>query len=102
MPPWVKREKEREMQLQSGKKELPWALCLLFSVFTGIAAVGSIFEYIDRNPVFGVVQPDNPLWAPILLFFAVTGFPTAGYLFIKGVQGFNEDAERQDKLDGYL
>ncbi len=66
------------MQLQSGKKELPWALCLLFSVFTGIAAVGSIFEFIDRNPLFGVVQPDNPVWAPILLFFAVTGFPTAG------------------------
>lgn len=26
----------------------------------------------------------------------------AGFLFIKGVNGFNEEAERQDKLDGYL
>ncbi len=26
----------------------------------------------------------------------------AGFLFVKGVNGFNEDAERQDKLDGYM
>ena len=40
--------------------------------------VGSIFEYANRNPIFGVVKPDNFLWAPILLFFAITGFPSAG------------------------
>lgn len=28
--------------------------------------------------MFGVVQPDSPLWAPILGFFAITGIPTAG------------------------
>lgn len=26
----------------------------------------------------------------------------AGYLFFKGVQGANEEAERQDRLDGYI
>lgn len=26
----------------------------------------------------------------------------AGFLFIKGVNGFNAEAERQDKLDGYM
>lgn len=26
----------------------------------------------------------------------------AGFLFFKGVQGANEAAERQDKLDGYI
>eukprot|EP00198_Chlamydomonas_reinhardtii_P006538 XP_001695874.1 predicted protein [Chlamydomonas reinhardtii] len=102
LPPWVRREKERELQAKDGVSGLPWGLCLLFSVFTAIAAVGSIFEFVDRNAIFGVIQPDSPLWAPILLFFGVTGFPTAGYLFIKGVNGFNEEAERQDKLDGYL
>ncbi|GIL79901.1 hypothetical protein Vretimale_12522 [Volvox reticuliferus] len=102
LPPWIRREKERELQAQQGTSGLPWPLYLLFSIFTAIAAVGSIFEFVDRNPVFGVLPPDNPLWAPILLFFAVTGFPTAGILFIKGVNGFNEEAERQDKLDGYL
>jgi hypothetical protein len=40
--------------------------------------VGSIFEYADRNPIFGVVQPDSPLWAPILGLFALTGLPMAG------------------------
>ena len=40
--------------------------------------VGSIFEYANRNPLFGAVKPDNFLWAPILLFFAITGFPSAG------------------------
>ncbi|GLC40568.1 hypothetical protein PLESTB_000044000 [Pleodorina starrii] len=102
LPPWIRREKERELQAQQGASGLPWGLYLLFSIFTAIAAVGSIFEFVDRNAIFGVLPPENPLWAPILLFFAVTGFPTAGFLFVKGVNGFNEDAERQDKLDGYL
>jgi hypothetical protein len=35
---------------------LPWPLALLFSTFVAIAATGSIFEYIDRNPIFGVIQ----------------------------------------------
>ncbi|KAG2435619.1 hypothetical protein HXX76_006822 [Chlamydomonas incerta] len=103
LPPWVRREKERELAAKDGAAGgLPWGLCLLFSVFTAIAAVGSIFELVDGNAIFGVIQPDSPLWAPILLLFGVTGIPTAGYLFIKGVNGFNEEAERQDKLDGYL
>lgn len=46
-----------------------------------ILQVGSIFEYAARNPLFGVVKPDNFLWAPILLFFAITGFPSAGACF---------------------
>jgi hypothetical protein len=42
--------------------------------------VGSIFEYFNRHAIFGVVSPDNLLWAPILGFFAITGFPSAGAL----------------------
>ena len=64
--------------------------------------VGSIFEFIDRNPVFGVLQPDNPAWAPVLRFMSITGLPMAGFLFYKGVTGANEAAELQDKLDGYI
>ena len=40
--------------------------------------VGSIFEFANKNAIFGVVKPDSFLWAPILLFFAITGFPSAG------------------------
>ena len=43
--------------------------------------VGSIYEYANKNPVFGVVKPDNFLWAPILLFFAISGFPSAGTVY---------------------
>jgi hypothetical protein len=68
------------MQAKEGAGGLPWALYLLFSVFTAIAATGSIFEFNEKNPLFGVLPPDNPLWAPILLFFAVTGFPMSGGL----------------------
>ncbi len=25
----------------------------------------------------------------------------AGFLFLKGVEGFNEEADRQNKIDGY-
>ena len=42
--------------------------------------VGSIFELINQNAIFGVVPPGNPLYLPILGTFAVTGFPTTGVL----------------------
>ena len=40
--------------------------------------VGSVFEYLNGNAIFGVVQPDSPLYKPILGLFAVTGLPMAG------------------------
>ncbi len=44
------------------------------------AQVGSMFEFANKNAIFGVVQPDNFLWAPILGLFALTGIPTSGML----------------------
>lgn len=98
---WVRREKERELQA-AGKGEVPWPLYLVASVLVAIAAVGSIFEYVDGNAVFGVIPPDSPLWAPVLGLFAFTGIPMAGFLFFKGVNAANEAAERQDRMDGYI
>ena len=63
--------------------------------------VGSIFEYTARNPVFGVLPPSSPLYTPVLGLFALTGLPTAGWLFFKAIASANAEAERQDKLDGY-
>ena len=40
--------------------------------------VGSVFEYFDKNAVFGVIPPESPLWAPVLGLFAFTGIPMAG------------------------
>lgn len=101
LPIWVQREKMRELEAQA-KPDLPWPLYLLFSTFVAIASVGSVFEYFDKNPIFGVIPPESPLWAPILGFFAFTGIPTAGFLFFKGVNAANEAAERQDRMDGYI
>lgn len=101
LPPWVRRERERELQKDMPSAG-PWPLYLLLSLFTAIASVGSFFEYANKNPVFGVIQPDSPLWAPILGLFAITGIPMAGFLFFKGVEGANKAAELQDKLDGYM
>jgi hypothetical protein len=99
----VRRERERAAQAKEGAPGgLPWPLYLLFSAMVAIASVGSIFELSNGNALFGVIQPDSPLWAPILGLFAFTGLPTAGFLFFKGVSGANADAERQDRLDGYL
>ena len=98
-PVWVKREKQRELEAQS--KDLPFGLYLLFSCFVTIAAVGSIFEWSAQNPIFGVIEPDSPLYTPILGVFAVTGIPTAGVLFFKGVSAANAEAERMDAQDGY-
>ena len=63
--------------------------------------IGSIFEYINQHALFDVVQPDSPLYVPILAFFALTGLPSSAFLFYKSVQAANRDAERMDKLDGY-
>ena len=42
------------------------------------AQVGSIYEYFNKNPIFGLLPPGNPLYAPILGFFAITGLPLSG------------------------
>jgi hypothetical protein len=78
VPIWVRREQMRELEAKEGKKDLPWAFYLLASSMTAIAAVGCIFEFVGQNAFFGLIQPDSPLWAPILLTLAVTGLPTAG------------------------
>jgi vacuolar iron transporter family protein len=61
--------------------------------------VGSIYEYIDKNPIFGIVTPDSPLYAPILGIFAFTGLPTSGYLFFKAIRQANETSRRMDNAD---
>ena len=63
--------------------------------------VGSIYEFVNQNPIFGQLGPESPFYLPILGFFAVTGLPTAGWLFFKSVESANKAAERMDKVDGY-
>lgn len=42
-----------------------------------IVQIGSIFEYVNERPVFGVLSSDSVFYAPVLGFFAFTGFPSA-------------------------
>uniref|UniRef100_A0A061S0U3 Uncharacterized protein n=1 Tax=Tetraselmis sp. GSL018 TaxID=582737 RepID=A0A061S0U3_9CHLO len=99
LPPWVRREREKAAAEKTG--DLPFGLYLLFSSFVAIAAVGSVFELVNGNALFGVLQPDNPFWKPILILFSVTGLPTAGFLFYKAVSAANKAADTMDSLDGY-
>lgn len=39
--------------------------------------IGSIFEYVNEKPVFGVLSSDSIFYAPLLGFFALTGVPTS-------------------------
>jgi hypothetical protein len=39
--------------------------------------IGSIFEYVNQKPVFGVLNSDSIFYAPLLGFFAFTGVPTS-------------------------
>ena len=39
--------------------------------------IGSIFEYTNQRPVFGIIGSDSALYAPILGFFVFTGIPTS-------------------------
>ncbi|KAF8719410.1 hypothetical protein HU200_024123 [Digitaria exilis] len=64
--------------------------------------IGSIFEYTNQRPVFGIIGSDSALYAPLLGFFVFTGIPTSGFLWFKAVQTANREAEEQDRRDGFL
>ncbi|KAL9247778.1 hypothetical protein vseg_021172 [Gypsophila vaccaria] len=98
-PPWARGE-GNPTELKEGV-ELPFFVYLLASAVTAIAAVGSIFEYANQKPVFGLLNSDSVFYAPVLGFFAFTGIPTAGFLWYKSVQAANKEAEEQDRRDGY-
>ncbi|XP_024524497.1 uncharacterized protein LOC9655582 [Selaginella moellendorffii] len=76
-PPWASGEKKQVSS--EGFQDLPYIVYL----------VGSIFEYFNKNPVFGVIQPDSPFYTPAFLWF-------------RAIKLANKDAERQDKEDGYF
>ena len=99
VPPWERREIEKKAAETRGG--LPWPAYLFFSLNVLLAAIGSCFEYSYKNPIFGVVDSDSALYAPILGLFIFSGFPMAFYLWNKGIAGANEASELQDKIDGY-
>lgn len=59
-----------------------------------------MFEITAQHALFGVIPPENPLWLPILGFFAATGLPTSGFLFYRAITKANEAADRMDRFDG--
>ncbi|XP_068651821.1 uncharacterized protein [Aristolochia californica] len=98
-PPWAREE----LKPSSAKAfEVPYYAYLLASAITAIAAIGSVFEYINQKPVFGVLNSDSVFYAPLLGFFVFTGMPTSGFLWFKSVEAANKAAEEQDRSDGYL
>ncbi|XP_074286478.1 uncharacterized protein LOC141611759 [Silene latifolia] len=98
-PPWA-RDEAKPIDLKDGF-ELPFFVYLLASAVTAIAAIGSIFEYANQKPVFGVLNTDSIFYAPVLGFFTFTGIPTSAFLWYKSVQAANKEAEEQDRRDGY-
>ncbi|KAG5534451.1 hypothetical protein RHGRI_022550 [Rhododendron griersonianum] len=98
-PPWARAESGSSGSQQSF--QVPFIVYLLASAITAIAAIGSVFEYVNQKPVFGVLGSDSVFYAPVLGFFAFTGIPTAGFLWFKSVQVANKEAEEQDRRDGY-
>ncbi|KAL3838803.1 hypothetical protein ACJIZ3_023394 [Penstemon smallii] len=98
LPPWARQEAQKD----SSNSEIPFFVYLLASAITAIAAIGSVFEYVNQKPVFGVLDSDSVFYAPVLGFFAFTGIPSSAYLWFKSVQVANKEAEEQDRKDGYL
>ncbi|CAN0840531.1 hypothetical protein LINGRAHAP2_LOCUS2847 [Linum grandiflorum] len=99
-PPWARGETSK--QTDGGEFQIPFYAYLLASAITAIAAIGSVFEYVNQKPIFGVLSVDSIFYAPILGFFAFTGIPTSAFLWYKSVQAANKDAEEQDRRDGYI
>ncbi|KAH7543894.1 hypothetical protein ACOSP7_031213 [Xanthoceras sorbifolium] len=98
-PPWASGEGKDTSQKSF---EFPFFVYLLASAVIAIAAIGSMFEYANQNPVFGIVKSDSIFYAPLLGFFVFTGFPTSAFLWFKSVQVANKEAEEQNKRDGYM
>ncbi|CAL9027428.1 unnamed protein product [Prunus brigantina] len=98
-PPWAQGEGKNDGS-QEGF-EIPFYVYLLASAVTAIAAVGSVFEYANQKPVFGILNSDSIFYAPVLGFFVFTGIPSAAFLWFKSVKAANKEAEEQDKRDGY-
>ncbi|XP_061338106.1 uncharacterized protein LOC133284973 [Gastrolobium bilobum] len=99
-PPWARDEPNNNASQQGF--QIPFFVYLLASAITAIAAIGSIFEYVNQRPVFGVLSTDSVFYAPLLGFFAFTGIPSSAFLWFKSVQAANKEAEDQDRKDGYL
>ncbi|KAF3677955.1 putative vacuolar iron transporter -like protein 4-like [Capsicum annuum] len=97
-PPWARNESQKD----SSSVQVPFIVYLLASAVTAIAAIGSIFEYSNQKPVFGVLGSDSVFYAPLLGFFVFTGIPTSAFLWFKAVQVANKEAEEQDRRDGYM
>ncbi|PRQ47156.1 uncharacterized protein LOC133714985 [Rosa rugosa] len=98
-PPWAQSEGKKDDSKEGF--EVPFYVYLLASAVTAIAAIGSVFEYVNDKPVFGVLNSDSIFYAPVLGFFAFTGIPTSAFLWFRSVQAANKEAEEQDKRDGY-
>ncbi|XP_065855074.1 uncharacterized protein [Euphorbia lathyris] len=101
-PPWAKNESAASASSDDQTVEIPFYVYLLSSAIIAIAAIGSVFEYVNQKPVFGILNSDSIFYAPVLGFFAFTGIPLSGFLWFKSVQVANKEAEEQDKKDGYL
>ncbi|CAN1139347.1 hypothetical protein LINPERPRIM_LOCUS24104 [Linum perenne] len=99
-PPWARGESSK--QTNGGEFQIPFYAYLLASAITAIAAIGSVFEYVNEKPIFGLLSADSVFYAPILGFFAITGIPTSAFLWYKSVEAANKDAEEQDRRDGFL
>ncbi|XP_041022416.1 uncharacterized protein LOC121263537 [Juglans microcarpa x Juglans regia] len=99
-PPWAQDEGKESASQQTF--EIPFYVYLLASAVTAIAAIGSVFEYVNLRPVFGILKSDSIFYAPLLGFFAFTGIPVSTFLWLKSVQAANKEAEEQDRRDGYL
>ncbi|KAK1259307.1 hypothetical protein QJS04_geneDACA001438 [Acorus gramineus] len=99
-PPWA-RDEGKDGSSKQGF-EVPFYVYLLASAITAIAAIGSIFEYANQKPVFGVLSSDSVFYTPLLGFFTFTGIPTSAFLWFKSVQAANKASEEQDRRDGYM
>ncbi|TVU19917.1 hypothetical protein EJB05_36099, partial [Eragrostis curvula] len=76
-PPWAREGGGGGGAQGPDGGQVPFYAYLLASAITAIAAIGSIFEYTNHRPVFGIINADSVLYAPLLGFFVFTGIPTS-------------------------
>jgi hypothetical protein len=103
LPPWARKEGKGQIaDPVEPTFQISFYVYLLSFAIIAIAAVGSVFEYVNQKPVFGLLNPNSAFFFfPFLGFFAFTDIPTSVFLWLKSIEVANKAAEEQDRRDGY-
>eukprot|EP00793_Prasinoderma_coloniale_P002583 PRCOL_00002065-RA len=96
LPPWA-RDEAGGGGGSAGLPQLPYGVYLLVSCWFLIAATGTVFEYIYKEPIFGVLEATSFLYTPACAVL----FTGASFGAVKFWGTATKLANEENERDGY-